>query len=113
MVLKSPDMPSLLIETGFISNPTEAKNLASSNYQSQLASSIFTGIKRYFESRPPAGTLIASLGSEGNRTHVIQSGDTLSIIAQRYNVSLESLREINNIQGSLIQVGQRLRIPAS
>ena len=114
MVLKSPDVPSLLIETGFISNPIEARNLSTAAYQDKLANAVFAGVRRYFESRPPAGTLVATqMANGGNRTHVIRSGESLSLIAQRYNVSLDSLRAANNIQGSLIKVGQRLRIPAS
>lgn len=113
VVLKSPDIPSLLIETGFISNPTEAKNLSSPTFQTQMAESIFRGVKNYYATSAPPGTLISTMAAEGNRDYVIRSGDTLSLIAQRYNVSLDSLKELNNIQGSLIRVGQTIRIPAS
>jgi N-acetylmuramoyl-L-alanine amidase len=51
-VLKSPDIPSILVETAFISNPEEEKRLNDENYQSQLASSIVAGIKKYFASNP-------------------------------------------------------------
>jgi N-acetylmuramoyl-L-alanine amidase len=59
LVLKSPDVPSILIETGFISNPQEAKKLASSSYRKKMAQAIFTGVDRYFTRKPPAGTYIA------------------------------------------------------
>lgn len=53
VVLKSPDIPSLLVETAFISNPVEERILVSSNGQEKLARSVFTGIKGYFESYRP------------------------------------------------------------
>ncbi len=61
MVLKSPDIPSVLIETGFISNPEEARNLTSSRYQSRLSQAIFSGIKSYFWNFPPYGSLIEAM----------------------------------------------------
>jgi N-acetylmuramoyl-L-alanine amidase len=59
VVLKSPDMPSILVETGFISNPGEARKLRDPAHQKRLASAIFTGVKRHFERHPPDGTRIA------------------------------------------------------
>lgn len=52
-VLKSPDIPSILVETAFISNPTEEKRLGNEEYQHKLAASILAGIKRYFAQNPP------------------------------------------------------------
>ncbi len=112
-VLKSPDVPSLLIETGFISNPEDARNLSTSSFQNRLAKSIFQGLRNYFDNYPPAGTLVASNRQQGGRTYVIQSGDTLSEIAERFNVSLNSLRVFNNINSSVIRVGQQINIPAT
>ena len=60
MVLKSPDVPSILVETGFISNPGEEQKLRSSRFRKNLAKKIFKGIDRYFRKVPPPGTLIAS-----------------------------------------------------
>ncbi|MCY4154679.1 MAG: N-acetylmuramoyl-L-alanine amidase [Gammaproteobacteria bacterium] len=62
-VLKSPDIPSMLIETAFISNPQEEKKLRSSAYQRKLAQAIATGIKRYFQLNPPENTLLAARGT--------------------------------------------------
>lgn len=59
LVLKSPDVPSILVETGFISNPTEAKRLGTKSYRKKMAGSIFKGIRNYFEGNPPSGTYIA------------------------------------------------------
>ena len=52
-VLKAPDIPSILIETAFISNPDEEKKLKNPAYQNKMAEAIFTGIKRYFSKNPP------------------------------------------------------------
>ena len=52
-VLKAPDIPSILIETAFISNPEEEKKLKNPAYQGRMADAIFTGIKRYFSKNPP------------------------------------------------------------
>jgi N-acetylmuramoyl-L-alanine amidase len=52
-VLKAPDVPSVLVETAFISNPDEEKRLRSEAYQNQLADALMKGIERYFESNPP------------------------------------------------------------
>lgn len=113
MVLKSPDMPSLLIETGFISNPREARNLADPSFQAKMADSIFRGVRNYFERFPPDGTLIASIGNAEPQSYVIQPGDTLSEIAERFGVSSSNLMQYNSLDSSVIRVGQTLRIPAS
>lgn len=60
MVLKSVSVPSLLVETGFISNPTEARNLSDPEYQQKMAQSIFAGVNDYFNRIPPPGTVLAA-----------------------------------------------------
>jgi N-acetylmuramoyl-L-alanine amidase len=50
--LKSPDIPSILVETAFISNPEEEQKLNDEAYQDQLVNSILTGIKKYFSTNP-------------------------------------------------------------
>jgi len=114
-VLKSPDIPSVLVETAFISNPQDESNLRSVQYQQRLAQALHSGIRAYFYTNPPAGTRIAALSRAPNqsREHVIRRGDTLSEIANRYNVSLAQLRSENRINGSRIRVGQVLRIPVT
>src|SRR5690554_643752 len=115
-VLKSPDVPSILVETGFISNPSEAKNLASGNYRTRLAQQLFKGIEQYFTQFPPAGTYLASR-KDGNRgavtEYTIMRGDTLSDIAKRFNISVSQLQQQNNLSSPVIKVGQTLRIPTS
>ena len=59
-VLKSPDIPSLLVETAFISNPQEEKKLRSSAYQQKLAQALTASVKRYFKENPPNGTILAT-----------------------------------------------------
>ncbi len=112
-VLKSPDIPSLLVETAFISNPQDESNLRSVQYQQRLAQAMHKSIKNYFYANPPPGTLIARLDRERKETrrYVIRSGDTLSEIAQRYNVSVSHIRSANELRDSRIRVGQVLRIP--
>lgn len=114
LVLKSPDVPSLLIETAFISNPQDESNLRRSAYQDQLATAILRGIRDYFYANPPAGTRIAQLAQRGpprDREYVIRRGDTLSEIATRYNVSINRIRSHNRLSNDRIRVGQVLRIP--
>ena len=112
-VLKSPDIPSILVETGFISNPTEAKNLGSRAYRKKMARAIHAGIVQWFAAHPPSGTLIAWQKQGGGQRYTIASGDTLSGIAQRFNVSLASLKSHNGLSTSRILVGQKLTIPTS
>ena len=106
-VLKSPDIPSILIETAFISNPHEEKKLLNSAHQRRIAKAIVAGLKGYFGIHAPEGTLLAA------RKHIIERGDTLSGIAQYYRVSLRSLRTLNDLSGDRIKVGQVLAIPAA
>jgi len=114
-VLKSPDIPSLLIETGFLSNPGEARKLKTSHYQNQMAHAIFKGIKRYFTQSPPPGTYLASVRDKNNqiKEYVIAPGDTLSVIAQRHSTSMAMLKELNGLKNSMIRVGQVIKVPAS
>ncbi len=116
LVLKSPDVPSVLIETAFISNPSDEKNLASWRYRDRLARAIHSGITDYFEVNPPPGTLLAQAGRIPARRaveHVIRSGETLSGIATRYEVSVRRIQSVNNLRGDKIVVGRVLRIPAT
>ncbi len=105
-VLKSPDMPSILIETAFISNPKDAKRLNSPNHQRKMASAIMGGVKTYFRQNPPPGTKLAMV-----RRHKIAKGESLSMIASNYQVSMDRLRAQNALKGSFLRVGQVLEIP--
>ncbi len=111
LVLKSPDIPSLLLETGFISNPKEARQLSSSSYQNKMARAIFQGIEQYFSANPPAGTLLAKNGNNSERVYVVAPGDTLSEIAVRFNVSMRKIKSYNKMSSSKIRVGKKIKIP--
>lgn len=118
MVLKSPDIPSILVETGFISNPEEARLLKTKAYQRKMAKAIYAGIKSHFWNKPPAYTYIAYKKNDGykqsgQRRYQVVSGDTLSVIASRHGVKLNVLRKTNDIKGDKIRIGQVLRIPTS
>lgn len=109
IVLKSPDMPSLLIETGFISNPKEAVRLSQAEHQNNLARAIANGVEQFLRANPPPGTLLARLG--GELRYTIVRGDTLSTIAQRYGVTSKTLKSRNGLTNDRIRVGQILLIP--
>ncbi len=116
VVLKSPDVPSILVETGFISNPQEAKQLGTRHHQLKVAKAIFAGIKQHFTTKPPAMTYLAWKTREqnaGGGVYKVMRGDTLSMIASRQGVSLSRLREYNDLKTDVIKVGQVLQIPAS
>jgi N-acetylmuramoyl-L-alanine amidase len=105
MVLKSPDVPSILVESAFISNPNEERRLKNPRHRRKLARAIFEGVRHYFYSNAPPDTLLAAT------RHVIARGDTLSEIAARYGVSLASLREVNKLSDNDIRIGKVLEIP--
>lgn len=116
MVLKSPDVPSILVETGFISNPEEARKLATPAYRKQMAQSVFKGIKQHFYQHPPAGTYIAAQLESGalkdfERQHTVGRGDSLSAIAARYGVSTQRIMQANNLRDTNVKLGQTLKIP--
>ena len=133
-VLRSPDIPSLLVETGFISNPSEERLLGSSAYQQKIAESIYKGLRNYFLAHP-----LQAIPKEENRPlqsatavdvqptpappdtqysgavtrHVVKRGETLSGIAAHYGVSMATMRSINTLKKDVVWVGQRLKVPAS
>lgn len=109
-VLKSPDIPSLLIETAYISNPKEEKKLLNTAFQDTLTNAILDGLVGYFKLRPPENTILAM---SREQEHVITRGDTLSGIAERYRVSLNTLRQVNGLRDDRIRIGQKLTIPTS
>lgn len=113
VVLKEPEMVSVLVETGFISNREEARNLSSSAHQEKLARSIVNGVKQYFRTHPAPGSWFAAQRRENGEQHRIQPGDTLSGIARQYQVSEQALRAANDIRDDRIMVGQTLTIPRS
>ena len=133
-VLRSPDIPSLLVETGFISNPAEERLLGSSAYQEKIAGSIYRGLRNYFlthplqsvpkqENRPLASSTAVEVEANSASPavsytgpvtrHVVKRGETLSGIAARYGVSMATLGQLNNLKKQSVWVGQRLKVPTN
>jgi N-acetylmuramoyl-L-alanine amidase len=112
VVLRSPDVPSILVETAFISNAEEEKRLRDPRHQQKLAQAITEGVSNYFYTAPPPGTFIAQNPRKA-REHIVARGETLALIAQRHGVSLASLRRANSIRGDLVKPGDVLRIPGT
>ncbi|MGA7802377.1 MAG: N-acetylmuramoyl-L-alanine amidase [Gammaproteobacteria bacterium] len=106
VVLKSPDIPSMLVETAYISNPREERQLRSPRHQRQIARAIMAGIRTYFDRHPPPGTVLAE------RKHVIRRGETLSQLAHRYRVSVRELQVANGLSNDRVQAGDVVVIPA-
>lgn len=113
MVLRSPDVPSILVETAFISNPTEERNLKDAQHRRRLALAIRDGIKDYFAAAPPHGTWYANNVTPRELHHTVSRGETLSLIARRHGVSVQSIRSANGLRGDTISAGAVLRIPVS
>ncbi|OQP31816.1 MULTISPECIES: N-acetylmuramoyl-L-alanine amidase AmiB [Pantoea] len=132
-VLRSPDIPSLLVETGFISNTSEERLLGSSAYQDKIAMAIYKGLRNYFlahplqslpkeENRPLGSSPTVSVASNpatgvtqytgAVQRHTVTRGETLSGIAAKYGVSMGTLRELNRLKRDVVWVGQRLKVPA-
>lgn len=115
VVLKSPDIPSLLIETGFLSNPKEEYRLRNPNYRGLLAKSIMQGIRAYFKQRPPPDTRLAQWKEHPQqwpKRYVVSSGDTLVKIARKNQVSYQQLKSYNHLRSVELRIGQVLKIPA-
>ena len=111
VVLRSPDVPSLLVETGFISNPDEEKKLNDSKHRARLAEAVMFGIRDYFHAAPPPGTWIAA--NVKTRAHVVARGETLSEIAMRHGVSVNKIRKVNALNSDIVRVGAVLKIPTA
>lgn len=117
-VLKSPDIPSILVEAGFISNPQEEKNLSTDWYRKKLAGAIVKGINQYFQKTPPPGTLLAwqkqnGKGSGQISKYRVRSGDTLSGVARDNQTTVSELMQFNDLRDDRVMVGQTIRIPSS
>lgn len=112
VVLKAPDIPSILVETAFISNPQEEENLLDPRHQQLLAQAIMDGIRAYFTKHVPPGSILAA--EQRLQKYVIRYGDTLFGIARQYHISLENLRSVNtDLNGDVLKVGEVLHIPVA
>jgi len=123
-VLKSPDIPSILVETGFISNPYEENQLRKKSYRKKVADAIFVGINDYFKRYPVPGTIYGQTLSskelakqvrkrkpQGKIRHKVVRGDSLSLLANRYGVSVREIKRLNKMRSSKLILGKNLIIP--
>lgn len=108
-VLKAPNIPSVLLESAFISNPREEKNLRSSAHQTKVAKAIGRGVANYFSRKAPPGTWLSETATD----YKVRSGDTLGGIANRFNTNVKDLRARNALHSSNLSAGQVLKIPVS
>lgn len=113
-VLRSPDVPSMLVETGFITNAEDERKLNDPAFRNRLAEVIARGVSDHFASQPPPGSWFAANPSRGGSgQHVVARGETLGLIAARHGISLSQLRSANDKRDDMVRVGERLRIPAA
>jgi N-acetylmuramoyl-L-alanine amidase len=126
VVLRSPDVPSILVETAFITNPVGERKLRNTAYQKKLAHAVLSGVKKYFEATPPPGTWFAmqarkrrgeavgtaAMAATGADVYKVGHGDTLSSIAQQYGVSVRQIKLANHMDDDIIRTGTVLTIPA-
>jgi N-acetylmuramoyl-L-alanine amidase len=113
-VLTSPDIPSLLVETAFVSNSRDEANLKDPAYRNLIARALYGGLIDYYRSNAPPDSYVARNPPPAQPEpirHVIARGETLSEIAERYRISLRELRSANEISGDTIRIGQVLTIP--
>ena len=114
IVLTSPDVPSMLVETAFISNPDEERKLRDPAHQARLAEAIHGGIRRYFYDNPPPGSHVAVLAARERGQalrHVVSPGETLVDVAGRYAVGIDDLRRRNHLETETVASGTILEIP--
>ena len=107
-VLKSVDIPSVLVESGFITNPEDAARLKGKAGRRMIARSIFLGIHNYFKQEPISNTTIEM--NPDMVLYEIQKGDVLSEISIRFGVTVDSIIKLNDLNGQPIFPGQILKI---
>ncbi len=141
VVLRSPDVPSILVETAFISNPAEERRLRDPTHQRMLATAVMAGVKDYFESTPPPGTwfaaqagdqrpVVAKVAAKPARTmlaradtgadrgvsreiHKVSRGESLRSIARQYGISVGVLKDANGMRNDTVRAGAVLTIPTT
>ncbi|CAH6870105.1 N-acetylmuramoyl-L-alanine amidase [Vibrio chagasii] len=114
-VLRSPQIPSVLVETGFISNPTEEKLLFQRSHQDKLARAVTKAVVKYLKANPPEGIILSNATSSTGSVsqHKVSRGESLSVIASKYGTSTQALMKYNNLKSSSLAIGQVLKIPGS
>ena len=107
-VLKSIDIPSVLVESGFLSNPEDAARLKGKPGRRMIARSIFLGIHDYFKEKPKPNTFMDPVPL--NVEYTIQKGDVISEIAIRFGVNVEAIIKLNSLENKSILPGQKIKI---
>ncbi len=119
VVLRSPDVPSILVETAFITNPAEEAKLKNPDHREKLASAILDGVNGYFRASPPPGSYFAANNAPSSRhqasltsRYVVNRGDTIRSIAEHHGLSIAQLREANGLDEDRVRPGEILQIPS-
>jgi N-acetylmuramoyl-L-alanine amidase len=107
-VLKSIDIPSVLVESGFLSNPEDAARLKGKPGRRMIARSIFLGIHNYFKEKPKPNTFMDPV--QASVEYTIQKGDVISEIAIRFGVKVDEILDLNDLGGKAIYPGQKIKI---
>ncbi|MGE4647922.1 MAG: N-acetylmuramoyl-L-alanine amidase [Arenicellales bacterium] len=107
-VLKSVDIPAVLVETGFITNANEEKALTTALHQERIAGVIFRGLDLYCDQDPRCPPV-----NQKRSLYEVRQGDSLSLIAVRVGSTVEKIRALNNLPSDVLRIGQKLRIPSS
>ncbi|MBL4673943.1 MAG: N-acetylmuramoyl-L-alanine amidase [Arenicella sp.] len=121
VVLKSPDIPSILIETGFITNLDEEKKLRTTRYQKKIANGIHRALGEYYDQTPyynqasyASPRMASSSSSQALKAprHRVKRGDSLSSIALKYGTTIAELKRLNKLSNNTAVLGRRLRLPS-
>jgi len=121
-VLKSPDMPSILVETGFITNPEEERKLRTSSYQNKIANAVYRAVQEFYAQTPylnngnyatpqvTANRQTSAIKQTELIRHKVKRGDTLSELAERYGTTMRAIKRDNNLRRNTLWLGETLKI---
>lgn len=121
-VLRSPDIPSILVETGFLSNPEEEKKLSTIAYRKKVAYMIYESLVEYRRKNAPQPVKNTSKEKEvahqdkptvqdSGVRHKVKSGETLNGVAKKYGVKASDILHLNKLKRRELWIGETLKIP--
>ena len=121
-VLRSPDIPSILVETGFLSNPEEEKKLSTIAYRKKVAYMIYESLVEYRRKNVPQPIKNTSKEREithqdkstiqdSGVRHKVKSGETLNGVAKKYNVKASDIQSLNKLKRRELWIRETLKIP--